>query len=535
MNARHGQKIVKKRKDRCAFLILALGIACSFWRNLEFSWIASWDPSNIVDAPDNDGTTKKELWGSSVIPQFPRWKDPKGIQWRAIESYIRYADQNLDSGKNLLECPKGGCPVDMPNIIYVFGARFQPAILDSSTNPTTGTGTNNTPSSAPSVWVEGRRRKLVGVGFAKRYPIVEELMDRSLHYLLTNHDIVQSKFPRLLQVLLPPSLQMDDTTHHIIAGIPLITNFGDNRQCHYQNLKQNGTETLDVPVFTLSVPTNCQFAFPIPHPAVLDTAKVYGHQWDFILEHRRRLYPIWNQTSQAVWRGSPTGGLMRQKLVYAANTVPNHLNANFSTTDTWFDVGFGKPYHKIDSKYKGPRIRGRSRIWFEDFAYYSMVLDADGSSWSERFPCLLCLNTVVAKLDPSFVDYLWPTTQQHLHFVSIAKDASDLWSVVPPLLNEQTKRADIIERAHEWCTSHMTYEAMIHFFLKTLEDYITWLDRRDPNWLAKWHRLFLDDMPPKHHHWLALPVQKPKQYFPVWRENEVEETDDIVMEEEDET
>ena len=491
---------------------------------------------------------------------YPQWNDPKGISWNAIESYIRYADQHLTSGKNLLKCPRGGCPVDMPNVLYIFGATNHSMMgIMNVTDATAAVGESVDDPHQPLVWVEGRRRKLVGPGFAKRYPIVEELMHQSLQYLWTHSDHAKSKFVRLYQLLVPNhdnnNEDDDETTgkrprHNEFLGIPLVMNLGDNRQCHYHNFVSskdpindtttNGTYE-SVPVFTLAVPKSCRYAFPIPHPAVLDTAKVYGHQWDVIMGRRLQLYPIWNQTKQAVWRGSPTGGLMRQKLVYMANTIPPNLNkigekldadANQnSTSDMWFNVGFGKPLHKINAKYKGPRIRGRSRIWFEDFAQYRIVLDADGSSWSERFPCLLCLNTMVAKLDPFFVDYLWPTLQPGQHFLSIANDSSNLWSALVPLLEEDddhetsNQRKCTITHAHQWCLTHMRYERMIEFFLQSLEQYVLWLDRGDPNWLEKWHDLVLHNMPPKHHHWQRLPVQKPKAYFPLWREGGFPEHD----------
>lgn len=164
----------------------------------------------------------------------------------------------------------------------------------------------------PFVWVEGRRRKLVGPGFsAKRYPIVEELMHASLQYLLTNPELAQSQFVRLYRVLFSQRVPTLKTNHNgktaatkvstigatttttatssssSTLGIPLILNLGDNRQCHYHNLvlsSESEEQHHSVPVFTLAVPKSCRYALPIPHPAVLDTAKVYGHQWSVIME-----------------------------------------------------------------------------------------------------------------------------------------------------------------------------------------------------------------------------------------------------------
>ena len=280
--------------------------------------------------------------------------------------------------------------MDMPNVLYIFGAitnHSMMGIIDVTRSPVVGNASVD--PHQPLVWVEGRRRKLVGPGFATRYPIVEELMHQSLQYLWTHSDRTKSKFVRLYQLVVPININNDDNTnkkrprYSKFLGIPLIINLGDNRQCHYHNFLSSKDPTNDttgsssttyesVPVFTLAVPKSCRYAIPIPHPAVLDTAKVYGHQWDVIMEQRLQLHPIWNQTKQAVWRGSPTGGLMRQKLVYMANTIPSNIinnnvgeksdagagaGANQNTTsDLWFNVGFGKPLYKINAKYKGPCI-----------------------------------------------------------------------------------------------------------------------------------------------------------------------------------
>jgi hypothetical protein len=411
--------------------------------------------------------------------------------------------------------------------LYIFGANTTTA---TNNNPTTTAH----PSSPPRVWVEGRRRKLVGVGFSKRYPIIEELLDKALQWLLQHYQQEQRvnddvPFPRLSRRLF---LSSSSSTAPPLLGIPLILNLGDNMQCFNNNLRRfttndkNTTSHYSVPVFTLAVPIDCQFAFPIPHPAALDTAKVYGSQWDIIQHLRSHEYPLENQTKQAVWRGSPTGNswMRRHKLVLQANTPSHGSDGNKHNTTTnnntmlLFDVGFGKHYQKIVPSYRGPHIGRKDKMFFEDFAKYAIVLDADGSSWSERFPCLLCLRTVVAKLQPDYVDWLWPTVQSNKHFVEIQADSSNLWTVVEELLSNDTRRIQILETTVRWCQTHMTYHAMIMSVLQSLEFYVEQLDVGDPHWSHKWQQLLLHNMPANHHHWQPLPMQTPKAYFALWRD-----------------
>ena len=48
-----------------------------------------------------------------------------------------------------------------------------------------------------------------------------------------------------------------------------------------------------------------------------------------------------------------------------------------------------------------------SNIQFNDFQQYRGIIDIDGHSWSGRFGSLLCLNSVVLKIDPSYVEYFY--------------------------------------------------------------------------------------------------------------------------------
>ena len=562
--------------------------------------------SRLTNEKSSSTPTSSSISNSKA--PFPRWGEDshQGISWMAIESYIKHASEHLEQAQDLLLCPRGRCPIDMPNVFYIFGA---------TSSSTTGAG-------IPNVFVERRRRKKVGSGFFKWYPIVEELMEKSLQYLLStmNDDTNERKknpYPTLTKYLsldktsnqnqksyfnfsLPVQPSSPSVTQFSSFGIPLIVNLGDNRQCHYENLKKNKTrdEQQDhhvttsfssskfhnVPVFTLAVPAHCNYAFPIPHPAILDSAKHYGHQWPEVQNYRRKKYPSHNQTYQAVWRGSPTGidrktftksnrvdspnknkniddedTPVRFNMAVKANSSPeldssvglrgmleklypnNITDFDSKNTSTLiFDVGFGKrldkvvPPNLLTKMSKKERdflftIKGKSRIVFDDFAKYRIILDADGSSWSERFGNLLCLNSVVAKIDPVYVDWLWPELEAGKHYLSINQDSSNLWEVVVSELLQQkedednrgsSRRDEMLFRSNEWCSSRITYSRMIDDLLQTFEKYSTWLDQGDPDWHSKWSNLLSENMPPNHHHWQPLPIEAPKPYFPLLKMGE---------------
>jgi hypothetical protein len=91
----------------------------------------------------------------------------------------------------------------------------------------------------------------------------------------------------------------------------------------------------------------------------------------------------------------------------------------------------------------------------DDFQKYRAVIDVDGNSWSERFPRLLCRNSVVVKLEPEQVDYFWPTLQAGVHYV--AANFSNLVEAVQyaiaPEHEEEMKR--MVANARHWCRQRM--------------------------------------------------------------------------------
>lgn len=98
-------------------------------------------------------------------------------------------------------------------------------------------------------------------------------------------------------------------------------------------------------------------------------------------------------------------------------------------------------------------------IQLDDFQKYRVVIDIDGNSWSERFPRLLCRNSVVVKIQPEQVDYFWPTLQAGVHYV--ATNVSHLVEAVRSALSSEHEddMKRMVANARKWCRRQMVRRA----------------------------------------------------------------------------
>eukprot|EP00978_Attheya_sp_CCMP212_P020840 scaffold60199_cov103-Attheya_sp.AAC.1 len=71
----------------------------------------------------------------------------------------------------------------------------------------------------------------------------------------------------------------------------------------------------------------------------------------------------------------------------------------------------------------------KGKIPFDDFQKYLAIVDVDGNSWSGRFSQLLCMNSVVLKVEPEFADYFMPELQPWVHYIPVHLNSTDLFNV----------------------------------------------------------------------------------------------------------
>ena len=96
-------------------------------------------------------------------------------------------------------------------------------------------------------------------------------------------------------------------------------------------------------------------------------------------------YPWERKIPKMVWRGRITG------YTYRDGERPRQELVRYARE--YLDVMDVKP------------STHRSRMAQDDFQKYKAILDIDGNAWSARLGKLLCYNSVVIKVEPTFVGY----------------------------------------------------------------------------------------------------------------------------------
>lgn len=103
-----------------------------------------------------------------------------------------------------------------------------------------------------------------------------------------------------------------------------------------------------------------------------------------------------------------------------------------------------------------------------------------------RFPKLLCYNSVVVKMEPRYVEYFWPMLQSGVHYLSA--NEANLTAVAQFIAaNEnQAKLREIVVNANRWCSRQMTQSQLKVDFLSILNGYVEELSIYDGGWLSWW-------------------------------------------------
>ena len=223
-----------------------------------------------------------------------------------------------------------------------------------------------------------------------------------------------------------------------------------------------------------------------------------GNAWNTTFARQHKKYPWENKVRQAVWRGSKSGARpIHETLVEdGQGNLRIRMIKITHQNQTSFDDIFNVKRARKGSEFAMP---------FEDFQKFVAVLDVDGNAWSERFGKLLCLNSVVLKVEPEFVDYFMPTLEPWIHYVPIRMDSSDIWNITAWVLDPLNYAAarQIVQNANDWCARTMQYSNLMHDFLSILSFYVEKLDQHDTYWHSKWTDYLSKEMDPNHHDWAA--------------------------------
>jgi hypothetical protein len=95
------------------------------------------------------------------------------------------------------------------------------------------------------------------------------------------------------------------------------------------------------------------------------------------------------------------------------------------------------------------------QIPFRDFQKFKAVIDIDSNGASTRFGPLLCMNSVVIKVNPRFGSYWNHELEPWVHYIPVESDLSDLKKQVDFAVSSKHQKQvrQIIRNANGWCRS----------------------------------------------------------------------------------
>ena len=130
----------------------------------------------------------------------------------------------------------------------------------------------------------------------------------------------------------------------------------------------------------------------------------------------------------------------------------------------------------------------------DHYQKFKAIIDIDGNGWSSRFHKLLCMNSVVIKMQPGAIDYNMDYIQPWVHYIPAVPygEPEDYNSSLPAIMeyiNAKENEAavqQIITNANRFCKDTLTHEAMEEDVLDIFAAYVEELDRYDSGWEKIW-------------------------------------------------
>jgi hypothetical protein len=197
--------------------------------------------------------------------------------------------------------------------------------------------------------------------------------------------------------------------------------------------------------------------------------------WQEKMNELEEKYPWHNKTAKLYWRGGCK--FYRKKLVKKTFTTmfKQHLDIRPS--------GFcGKDVYELVAQELAPQ---------EESMQYKAVVDIDGTSWSERFPRLLCYNSavVVVSVPEDYEEYFTVDLIPGVHF--IPADMENFTYVAQMIMKPEQDEMlrGVVANANKWCREHMVLERLNLDFLSVLNGYVEMLNRHDSRWVDEWTRV----------------------------------------------
>lgn len=300
----------------------------------------------------------------------------------------------------------------------------------------------------------------------------EQAMQRALRRLF---DDDASRWP-----LLHEMLHDDDDNNE---GFVFLAWYGDYTGCNYHNWETTDQQSVvSIPLFTPAARADCTHAFPIPnYQTILDIEELERERENetMISSHAA----VSEKIRQLVWRGSLTGAVHmdpttnrsayrtpRWRLVQHYGNNNNHSSSHLDIAATRLPNRQAHMADRLEPEL-GPLAPYMNATTTNE---YMAVLDLDGNSWSSRFNRLLCGDAVVVKVEPTFVDSLFPTVQAGTHYIPVDANFSRLDDVAAWITDPATEPyvSRVVANAQAWCREQLRMERVEMDLLDSWERYL---------------------------------------------------------------
>lgn len=258
----------------------------------------------------------------------------------------------------------------------------------------------------------------------------------------------------------------------------------DYKGCNFQNI---GEESMAL--FTNCARTDCKYTYPAPSYATIMNAKPDTNSWYIDFKKFDESYAWKSKIRKAVWRGSLSEddpSLVLESIRWRLVKKVHDLNLEL------FDVGFFNIPESMTRQLQidASTVGGlKSKITpMDNLQRYMAIIDMDGNSWSSSFSTLLCYNSVVVKVEPTYVDYYYYDLKPWKHFIPVKADLSDLAENVAFVMNPKNEIVikEIISSANQFCAERFVATQLVHDMLDIWEHYVKALSAEDPNWTQHW-------------------------------------------------
>jgi hypothetical protein len=150
----------------------------------------------------------------------------------------------------------------------------------------------------------------------------------------------------------------------------------------------------------------------------------------------------------------------------------------------------------------------------EDFQKYKAIIDIDGNSWSSRFFRLMCMNSVVLKVQPNHIDYFFPELKPWVHYLPVHANLSNLIDVVRLAVSEDPEATHhmqtIVRNANDWCKKKVTLDSMALDMMWIMISYIEILREENlrSDSFSKWKKNMISDEKAWNEDWVKIPTFK---------------------------